>query len=381
MADNSNFSQKLLTTGVVLGLVGALAGGYMMYSSDVKPVETSISSGGLKQKELTKQSDALLDYLKMDRSIKDHFAPEKAADDSDRMTYFFFSPELWQIKTAQGETVIDVLDPKATSIHADIPNIWFITEGIGDALSRSDALTLDSDGDGFTTLEEYKNKTKPKDKSSYPLLIGKTELPKLIVKDVTKTNSYITTGSSLAYATEAPAEIKIGISASSNARPTKEITVKPGSKFGVTEGEPERFVVIGFVSRPYTAHGTETPEFTVHIRDTKQPREKSQFYMRAGARRSNEAERPAEEQRGHHVFDTTATFEVTAGSALGTDDASFKADVGVPFTIPGHDETQYLIENIDDNGGVNIVPVIAPSADGQQDENNKPTPINIPKPE
>ena len=63
-----------------------------------------------------------------------------------------------------------LIDPLSTTdntpLHPPVPNKWLMDHN-QDLLSP-DVLTQDSDGDGFTTLDEFMGKTDPQDKNSHP---------------------------------------------------------------------------------------------------------------------------------------------------------------------------------------------------------------------
>ncbi len=369
MADQPNPAGKALTVGAILGVLSASAGAYLMFTQDTPPVDTSISHGGASLKELNAFTDDIKSYVEKDRKLADLPAPEKDEEGKARPTFFFFSPQLWEvgIQSQKKNTVIDILDPNAPKVHGDVPNIWFIKSGISDAFASANALTMDSDKDGFTNYEEYMNQTAPADKKSYPALIGETDSPKLRVAKVTESNAYITFPLSLTYADAAPETIKLRVFrriSDSNASIEKDI--KPSDTFGINESEPARFVLVGFEKKPYTGPAGEAEEFVARIRDTKKPEGTPDMYVRAGKPRAND-DTPVNERKGRHVQDKVVTFNITAGSALGTPQAVLDVDIANAFTIPGHKDIKYTVQSIDTNGAVNILP------EGDQ------TPVNIPK--
>ncbi len=369
MADQPNPAAKALTIGTILGVLSASAGAYLMYSQDASPVDTSINRSDVTLKELNTFTSDIQAYIEKDRKLVDLPAPEKDADGKARPSFFFFSPQLWEvgIQSQKKNTVIDILDPSAPKVHGDIPNIWFVKSGISDAFASANALIMDSDGDGFTNYEEYMNQTKPADKTSYPALIGETDSPKLLVSKVAVSNAYITFPLSLTYEETAPEMIKLRVyrrASDSNAIIEKDI--KPSDTFGINESEPARFILVGFEKKPFTGPTGEAEEFVACIRDTKKPEGTPDMYVRAGKPRAND-DAPMNERKGRHVQDKVVTFNITAGSVLGTPEAVLNVDMANAFTIPGHKDIKYTIQSIDSNGAVNILP------EGGQ------TPINIPK--
>jgi hypothetical protein len=69
-----------------------------------------------------------------------------------------------------------LLDPieGGENLHPPIPNAWFVENELD--LSNNNILKLDPDGDGFDNLEEFNNKTNPRDKASTPPSFTKMQL-------------------------------------------------------------------------------------------------------------------------------------------------------------------------------------------------------------
>ena len=65
-----------------------------------------------------------------------------------------------------GEKLVGIDDSTSVQLHPPIPNRWLIDHN-QDMLS-TDVLTQDSDGDGFTTFDEFSGNTDPQDKNSHP---------------------------------------------------------------------------------------------------------------------------------------------------------------------------------------------------------------------
>ena len=78
-----------------------------------------------------------------------------------------------------GEKLVDPLSTKDnTPLHPPIPNKWLLDHN-QDLLSP-DVLTQDSDGDGFSTLDEFLGNTDPQDKNSHPPYYTKLVLTKFV---------------------------------------------------------------------------------------------------------------------------------------------------------------------------------------------------------
>jgi hypothetical protein len=74
------------------------------------------------------------------------------------------------------ETLVDPLAENSDNLHPPIPNKWFLDNN-QDLLAQN-ALTQDTDGDGFTTIDEFNGQTDPQDKEKHPPYITK-----LFIKD------------------------------------------------------------------------------------------------------------------------------------------------------------------------------------------------------
>jgi hypothetical protein len=65
-----------------------------------------------------------------------------------------------------GENIIDMMDPNAPMIREPVSNLWLQEHGLN--YKESDILTQDEDGDSFTNIEEWDEKTSPSDPASHP---------------------------------------------------------------------------------------------------------------------------------------------------------------------------------------------------------------------
>ena len=91
--------------------------------------------------------------------------------DSRRLPLFVSVPYIAKTSVnadgTQSQVLIDPLDTvSGQPIHPPIPNAWLLDHK-QDLLSP-DVLTQDSDGDGFSTIDEYLGHTDPTDKNSHP---------------------------------------------------------------------------------------------------------------------------------------------------------------------------------------------------------------------
>ena len=74
------------------------------------------------------------------------------------------------------ETPMDIDEEKTKPIHGNIPNSWFLINGLDEEIGYADAPQRDFDKDGFSNMEEYEAKTDPNDKNSFPSLFAKVKV-------------------------------------------------------------------------------------------------------------------------------------------------------------------------------------------------------------
>lgn len=370
MAEQTNFGKGVLVTGIALGVLAGGYGAYILTSSAVERPQTELSvENGKAIAQLAQVADEVVAARKKNHSLAD-VAPEGAVvNGKPRYTPIFFSPELWQVslEAEKKNTVIDIYDPTAPNIHGDVPNHWFISNGIADALGRSDGLALDSDSDGFTNREEFDAGTKPGDAASLPALVQVGKTPKLEVVDVNEASAVISVDSTLAYeANPTSAGIKI-FARIGDSKPTLKYSDRGvGSSFGIKEGDGDtRFTIVAFEKADYTdMSGNSSTESVVKVRDNVTAAAEKEFIIRAGSPTKPSAKDfGTPNAKGRVIKDTTVEFRVTAGSKAGT---TFKVLLEDTFTIPGTDIT-CVLESVDQAGSVNVKPKGAQS------------PVNVPK--
>lgn len=365
MAEQSNPGRNALIIGILLGLATGGLGVYTMVSSKTSVPVTNLDAAGTAADSLTAAANKAKDDKERSRKIVD-IAPEGAVvNNKPRFTPIFFSPELWQVSidSKKMTTVIDIYDPKAESLHNGVPNSWFISNNISDALGRADGLAIDSDGDGFTNMEEFGAKTSPSDPNSLPPLIeaGKPN-HKLEVVATRTDKAVIEVEGMLAYDAN-PTETSITIHAdrSGTNRLGKKFKVKPGDSFdlsGKKDGASKRFTVVGFEKMTYSdSVGNKSEESALRVRDNVTLTGEKEFVIRAGFTRLRPGAKNSDigtpNVKGRDINDSSATLRVTAGPKAGK---TFDVMLNDTFQVPGNEKISCKLESIDAQGTVNVRP-------------------------
>ncbi len=379
MAEQSNPGGKALVIGAILGLASAGLAGYS-YMDKVTEPETNISAskGG---ESLTAEADRVKESLKRDRTVAD-VAPEGAkVNGQPRIAPLFFSTELWQITldSEKKNTVVDIYDPAAPSIHGDIPNTWFIANNISDALGRSDGKVLDSDNDGFTNEEEFNAKTCPSASTSYPDLVQASgSAPKLEVVKTNVARATIVVDNMFGMAAATPQSANIRIFAKhTDMTPAWKGDVKPGGTFDLPGEKIGRFTVVRFDKAEFPSFSGMSKENVVIVRDNVTASPNKEFRIRAGSKTSpGSKDYGTPNEKGYRLSDTSVILRVTAGSAVGKPEGEIRTQPYASFIIPGGkadgSELKATLESIDASGSVNIrlegaeSPVNVPKASGKK---------------
>ena len=359
MAEQSNPGVKVLVTGAVLGLAAAGLGIYSYMDSATAP-ETNINASK-NSASLTAEADMVKESLKRDRTVADA-APEGATvNGQPRLAPLFFSTELWQITLDEEKknTVVDIYDPAAPSIHGDIPNTWFIANNIADALGRSDGRVLDSDNDGFTNEEEFVAKTCPSAANSYPDLVQPSnENVKLEVTKVSVTRATLEVENMFGMADKMPEKVTIRVYGANDALVKTIKEKKPGDSFGVKKTEKERFTIVRFDKAEFAGFAGVAMENVVVVRDNMElDPAKREFVIRAGTiKKGMKPDENQANQKGRRISDTRVEMRVTAGSQK---DKEFSVRLLETFVIPGGkadgSELRATLKDINDkDGSVNI---------------------------
>lgn len=379
MADQSNSGRNALIVGALLGLAAAGYGGYTMSSSKVQIPQTEIT-GAKSDFSQVAEAQAIKDSLKADRTIKDTAPQGATINGQPRLAPLFFSTELWQVTVDadQKNTIVDIYDPAAKNVHGDVPNTWFITNGIADALGRADGLDIDSDNDGFSNKEEFDAKTKPADAASYPNLVRVGCDPKLEVVKVDTANALITLDAMFADASQKPEEVSIRFfKKDTDMTPYHKVSVKPGQTFDLDPKEKGgRFTLVGFEKKKFSDYGgNEVDENVVRVRDNVTASAEKEFVIRAGKPAANGKDKGSNQEKGRRISDKTVTLRVTSGSQCGKPAGTVRVQLNGSFEIPGGsctgEKVTATVESIDQAGSVNIrvdgleSPVCVPKVGGK----------------
>lgn len=167
---SKNYEKTILGGAVVVAL-GIAYFGWDKFNSVAQDFDINLKGGGnnntaVNEAELIPKAKA---SLKFDRTWVQ-------AVDGDRSVDLFTGIPLF-VSSSAPDKPLDLI--RGASVHAPIPNKWWIDNrldpGYGDSPSR------DPDEDGFSNLEEFKAKTDPNDAKLFPPLIMKL----MYVKDET----------------------------------------------------------------------------------------------------------------------------------------------------------------------------------------------------
>ncbi len=312
MASQQKYEKVIL--GIGIGLV-VVAGGWTFWQNS-SFAEKYASSESLPDKNTSIEGTIVADNL-LQKLGADH----KIARPNIGKQFFdvFAGPVLFNKKGEK--TAIDIYT--TAPIHKDIPNIWFIENGLDAAFRMSNAADVDSDNDGFSNYEEYLAKTNPNDASEFPNLIDKLEGISI------KGKGYDLTFSSEQITPEDPIEFRADLL---NARPTDKAiwkqTVKIGETFGQKPLDADRFKLTAIHKK--NIKGTDVSVATVE--DLKPEKQGKTYEITYGKRTPQ------------RIIDLSAEIEVTGGPEKG----SFTVVEGANFTIPGDpNKTAYFAEKID----------------------------------
>lgn len=374
MAEQNNFGKTALVAGIVLGVAAGAYGAFTMSDCKVERPQTRLDAGESKAAAGLTQVVADIEAArKKDYTIVD-VAPEGAnINGKPRYAPIFFSPELWQVSLDEQKatTIIDIYDPSSQNVHGDVPNHWFISNGIADALGRADGLSIDSDADGFSNREEFEAKTNPGDSSSLPSLVETGKAVKLEVVQVERSSAVIAVDSTLAYE-KSPTAIGVKIFArrgDSKYVHRSKTPIPVNGTFGLDPkgSDNGRFTVVRFGEMEFSdSAGNKQTESVVYLRDNVTAGPEKEFFVRSGSPNKRNTSEHSSNDKGKDIDDVTVTLRVTAGPAVGKSEGTIAVQLNADFTVPGTNIVCKLAA-VNDDGSVAIKPQNAESA------------VNVPK--
>lgn len=381
MAGNSNSQAKTIAmvTGVVLGLVGVGLGVPHLLDDPYK--RPSVALGDIDPDHLNELKAPLqqADKIMALKAALQDYVPRGSKED--RLAPLFFAPQLWQVTLKDRNAIIDIFDPNAPSIHAEVPNSWFIGNGLLADLGKGNALNLDSDGDGFSNFEEFQGNTKPNDPNSYPSLVT-TERAKLEAIAVTQKRARIEVERMFAISGTTPETV--GITVTQLTRKGEPTTAKVKKEYKVGDDidvldDAKRFKVESFGKKEFASATGKASENVVNLRDNIFP-SSPVISVRGGS--LIESEKDPALRRTYDVIDNRVKLRVTAGKTANTE---FTVRVGESFTLPNADGStiECTLEDVNEaQGSVNIrvkgmeSPIAVPNVNAKAQRTPKKTPKN-----
>lgn len=360
MANSSIVGRYILSAGLVLGF-GAGVAGYLTASSyDGAAVDMTIrgaadiAKGG--QEVRAAYEDAVRDVAVVDVAPKNAWIARDKAPGADgklvktpegkvaRYAPIFFPPNLWLVRGGEkGLAMRDLLSMEnpekpdtGSRLHERVPNEWFFRYGLDAVIGDSNALKLDSDGDGFTNEEEFDAGTDPGDAAKYPPFMTEGKAKMVFVKRHTDGHAIeLSSMSDFSNAAEPSIVINIYAGALKKGMPLSTLTrtaqvkdLKPESTFGFSDAADSsslsktRFKVLSATAP--NGIGSEC----IEVEDTGSFKESARrFILAKGAKNA------------HSINDVEVTLRVTAGSAKGQlIDHAIKP--GETFSVPGFPGTE-----------------------------------------
>jgi hypothetical protein len=249
------------------------------------------------------------------------------ARDGERPVDLFVGIPLF-IKDSDPEKALDLLTD--SPVHPPIPNSWWLENHIYPGYANSP--DRDPDGDGFSNIEEWNEKTDPNNEKAHPPLINKL----VYVKDESLIwairPGYGTDGAfSFSYSDN------MGKRGRRNKLPPGEL-IRPDGLFFPTPPMRDRFKLLGSEVRKEMnrAINLEVDVTYVRIEDQK-PNKKGTIY---------EIPSPLGEDRLNDFaqFDRTAVLSLYALGMTGKD---FKVEENTTFALPpGAENQEYLLKQV-----------------------------------
>lgn len=302
-----NYEKATLGAGAVI-LLAAGGLGYLKFSSAGEGLNDYVASAP-KVQDLPKIESIQGIFRSLE---KGHTASPKAVDT--QVYTMFVGPSLWLKKGGDPSPLLG-----GTPVHPPIPNKWFLDNDMAEVIRKSDAKDADTDGDGFTNLEEFEGETDPQDPSSHPPLINKLKLANTSVQKM-----YLRL--------VIPREGQTGVEAlKGRGTDWKVEGIKEGNTFGPPD-TPERFELTQVAQQEVQRGNMTVSDWRADFIDTSKPgKPEIQVFRR---------------DRFVEVADYTVEFQLLAGPNKGE---KFSVPEGGTFTLPpGADgDPEFMLLSVD----------------------------------
>ncbi|BCX46529.1 conserved hypothetical protein [Haloferula helveola] len=324
-----NIEKILLGAAVVVG-GGLAAVGFMKLG---KVEEEFSDAGGQPRPGETavvgaEKVPGVINSLASDRTIAAATVPSDRLKGGERPVDLFIGVPLFAQRENPNEP-IDLLN--SPDVHDEIPNIWWIENGVSP--NFADSPQRDEDGDGFSNLEEFTAKTHPANDNSHPELATKLAY----VGDETVTWL-------LEFGFEAggkwipKVEILEGEGKGQKNRVDFQGGLEPGDTFFAEDPFKDRFKFTGIEERKVRnerLNVDETLRFGL-FEDLKENKKGEKYEV---PNRVPKAQKP-----DYYHYDRTAILEL---NAVGEGGKQFKVEENTKFSLPsGGEEKNYLLKRV-----------------------------------
>lgn len=311
--------EKAALGGAVAVALGLAYMGWSKFGSVGDDFNTELTGSG-NSNTAVRNADLIpkaLGSLKLDRKWEQ-------ALDGDRAVDLFTGIPLFVASSAP-EKPIDLL--KDAPVHPPIPNTWWIQNRIDPGFADSPA--RDPDQDGFSNLEEFKEKTDPNDAKKFPSLIAKLMYLKDESLGWVLRPSFGQDGSfPFKYQ-----DTKNNVNQTSGAEP-----VAPGGLFFAKGPMTNRFKLLGSEVRKEMDPKVKIEKENTYVKvEDQRPNKKGTVY---------EIPSPlSEERRNEHLkWDRTAVLSL---EALGLSGKEFKVEENTAFALPPDSgKKDYLLKTV-----------------------------------
>ena len=151
-----NYEKAALGGAILVG--AGVAAAVVSGASEVEELAYTPATSGSNNVEIVQ---SVASSAALEASAREYSVANKKQDDRD--IWLFTGIDL-HVNEASPEATQDLRTSQP--VHADIPNIWWLENGID--IGFSDSPQQDHDGDGFSNMEEYIAQTNPADEADYP---------------------------------------------------------------------------------------------------------------------------------------------------------------------------------------------------------------------